>query len=902
MTANAEHPREEHTPLRSADELRHHAEELIVGLADSRAYPASTMDAAATLHELRVHQIELEMQNSQLRSAQLALDEQRAKYYDLFDLAPVGYLTIGSEGVVTDANLTAIHLLGVERQMLVGRPFSAFVFGADRDVYYKHLGHLKQSDDRQIAELRLQPLDAEPFWVRVAGKPQRNTSGGPVYYGLAFDDISERLEATEALRESEQRYRSLFEDNHAAILLVDPQTGAIADANPSACAWYGWSREEMLAMNISQINTLSSAEISAEMELANTKKQRVFNFRHRRADGTVRDVEVYSGPIEVQGRSLLYSFVQDTTERKQAEAQVRASDERLLQLVESANDFMWEVDQSGTYTFVSSQVTGILGYEPAEMIGKTPFDFMPAEEAALKALQFGGIIAERQPFRELQNVNRSKDGRLVILETNGVPFFDDVGALGGYRGTDRDITQRLEAEATVHESEQLLRESQRVARVGHYVFDFRTGLWTSSAVLDEIYGIDDSFVRNVENWLQIIHPDDREAMLASFQAEASGKESAFDTDHRIIRVADGAELVIHGLGGTEFDDKGDPVRMFGVIQDVTESRLSERALLESEERYRLLAETSPDLIYVIDSEDRVVYVNSAAARSLHATVDEIIGRPRKDLFEPRSSAQMAQALAHVFESGATLSHESQATYPGGEMWMKTTLVPMKDDSGRVTTVFGVSRDLTEHKRAEDAVVRSSTRLEGVLRSVVETMGKVVEARDPYTLGHEQGVAAISKLIAEEMGIPEGEVDGIVVAALVHDVGKLTVPAEILTKPGRLSEVEFQLIKGHSQAGYEILKDIDFDWPVAEMVLQHHERMDGSGYPGGLSGGDISVAARILMVADVIEAMAEHRPYRPALGLDAAMAEITSHPDKFDSQVVSACVRLYEAGRIELTQS
>jgi putative nucleotidyltransferase with HDIG domain len=215
-----------------------------------------------------------------------------------------------------------------------------------------------------------------------------------------------------------------------------------------------------------------------------------------------------------------------------------------------------------------------------------------------------------------------------------------------------------------------------------------------------------------------------------------------------------------------------------------------------------------------------------------------------------------------------------------------------DASSEQVVVFW---DITERERAEAAVVRSNERLEGVLRSITTLIGKVVEARDPYTQGHEQGVARIGRQIAEEMGLPADEVEAIEVAALVHDVGKLSVPAEILTKPGTLSDTEFQLIRVHSQGGYEILKDIDFDWPVADIVVQHHERMDGSGYPAGLAGDEISVAARVLMVADVIEAMAAHRPYRPALGLQAAMDEITTHPERFDPQVIAACARLWERG-------
>jgi len=157
-------------------------------------------------------------------------------------------------------------------------------------------------------------------------------------------------------------------------------------------------------------------------------------------------------------------------------------------------------------------------------------------------------------------------------------------------------------------------------------------------------------------------------------------------------------------------------------------------------------------------------------------------------------------------------------------------------------------------------------------------------------------------LARQMGLPQNIIDSVRVAALVHDVGKMVVPAEILTKPGKLSEVEFSLIKEHSSAGFEILKGVPFDWPIAEFVLQHHERMDGSGYPAGLQGDEIHVEARILAVADVIEAMASHRPYRAALGLEAAVAEIVGNPGKYDPAVAAACKALYDDGRLNMMAS
>ena len=228
--------------------------------------------------------------------------------------------------------------------------------------------------------------------------------------------------------------------------------------------------------------------------------------------------------------------------------------------------------------------------------------------------------------------------------------------------------------------------------------------------------------------------------------------------------------------------------------------------------------------------------------------------------------------------------------------MLVSSAPLGTTSSEHVVVFV---DLTEREQSEQSVLRSKERLAQVLKSVIALIGTIVEARDPYTQGHEQGVARIGRLIAEEMGLSADEADKIEVAGLVHDVGKLGIPAEILTKPGQLTNVEYDLIKAHSQLGYEILKHIDFDWPVADIVLQHHERMDGSGYPCGLVGQDISTAARVLMAADVIEAMAAHRPYRPALGIEAAMSEITSHPEKFDPLVIDACKRLYVSGRMGL---
>ena len=181
----------------------------------------------------------------------------------------------------------------------------------------------------------------------------------------------------------------------------------------------------------------------------------------------------------------------------------------------------------------------------------------------------------------------------------------------------------------------------------------------------------------------------------------------------------------------------------------------------------------------------------------------------------------------------------------------------------------------------------------MLEGSIEAIALTLEMRDPYTAGHQQRVSRLACAIAEEMNLTEKQIDGLRIAGLIHDLGKVTIPAEILSKPSKLTETEFSIIKNHPQVAYDILKKIDFPWPVADIVLQHHEYLDGSGYPQGLESKDILLETRILTVADVVEAMASHRPYRPALGIDKALDEIKFGSGiRFDPDVVNACLAIF----------
>jgi putative nucleotidyltransferase with HDIG domain len=224
-------------------------------------------------------------------------------------------------------------------------------------------------------------------------------------------------------------------------------------------------------------------------------------------------------------------------------------------------------------------------------------------------------------------------------------------------------------------------------------------------------------------------------------------------------------------------------------------------------------------------------------------------------------------------------------------------MPVHGEDRRANGQVLVFRDISARKRAEQELKESWEQLHQALEGTIQAMALTIEIRDPYTAGHQRRVSRLSCAIAREMGLPEDQIEGLRVAGDIHDIGKIYVPAEILSKPGQITAIEYGIIKTHPQVGFDILKTISFPWPVAQIVLQHHERQDGSGYPMGLVGDAILLESRILGVADIVEAMSSHRPYRPAQGIDKAIEEIIQNKGRFyDDRVVESCVRLFQQNR------
>ena len=304
---------------------------------------------------------------------------------------------------------------------------------------------------------------------------------------------------------------------------------------------------------------------------------------------------------------------------------------------------------------------------------------------------------------------------------------------------------------------------------------------------------------------------------------------------------------------------------------------------------------------IIDVEQRFAYVNPRLAAILgYESSLSITGKPVLDFLAPEDHALVVENMRQRMAGEA-----QSARYNFGAIRKDGSRVTLGAHGtigwyGGKRVVIATVQDVTELRRAEQEIERSVAKLRRAVQSTIEVVSTIGELRDPYTHGHEHRVGEFATAIATEMELPADRIEGVRVAGYLHDVGKIAVPAEILSRPTRLSKVEFELVKQHAQQSYEILKRVEFPWPVAEAAWQHHERLDGSGYPRGLKGGEIILEARLLAVADTVEAMASHRPYRPALGIEAALAEIETNRGRlYDPTIVDACLRLFRVKEYQL---
>jgi PAS domain S-box-containing protein len=605
--------------------------------------------------------------------------------------------------------------------------------------------------------------------------------------------------------------------------------------------------------------------------------------------------------------------IEDITERKRAEKELKESENKYRLLADNVDDVIFVLDMNLNYTYISPSVKILTGYEQEEWLNLRVSETMTPSswDLATKKLSFEIEKSEQGEITKLQILQlemEQKDGSTVWTEVKVSFIRDENQRPVGIIGVSRDITERKRVENALSESELRLNLALETNQTGVWSLNLLDHTAYRTLIHDHIFGYETLLPNwTYEMFLEHVLPDDRLEVDRRF-SEATASKSDWKFECRIRRT-DGEVRWILAKGRHIQNLNDEPVQMLGIVQDITERKQVEEAQQKSEEQFRLLAENARDTIWTMDMNLQYTYMSPYVKQTLDYTPEEYILMPLNEIMTPASLELCMQVLTeemeiekrgkrdplwsrtieieHIHRSGKIVPVEIKMTF-------------IRNAAGQATGILGYTRDITERKQADEELQQTLESLRKAVGATIQSMVSAVEMRDPYTAGHQLRVANVARAIAKEMGLPQDKIDGIRMADSIHDIGKLSIPAEILSKPTKLTNVEFSLIKEHSHNGYEMLKNVESPWPLAQIVYQHHERMDGSGYPRNLKGDEILIEARIMAVADVVEAIASHRPYRPSLGIDAALAEIEKNKGThYDKTVADACLRLFREKDFQL---
>ena len=793
-------------------------------------------------------------------------------------------------------------------------------------------------------EIAIVAKDGTEVFTAAAGSPV-TLRGKPAIVGY-IRDITERKRVEKALWESEKRFRALFDNLTIGVYRTTPD-GRVLMANPALVKMLGYSSfEELSGRSLSEVGF--EPEYPRSDFLAEIEKTGVIaglESAWKRKEGSTLFIRESARAVrDNAGKTLYYEgTAEDITERKQVEEQlvhlnaVLRSIRKVNQLITTERDrdrllegicvgltetrsyfHVWVVLLDGASDYVSSFEAG-LGKDFSSMQERLKRGELPVcGQKALAQPDVAAAVTDDLlstcgdcPLSKIcadrgtMTIRLEYAGRVYGLLSVSVPdvFVTEEEERDLFKEAAGDIAfalhaieveeERRRAEEELRGNEELL--SNIIESMGDGIVvldrDFLYTYWNHA--MEQISKTSKEEVLNSgkvawDLFPHLVEQGVDEMMQKAMRGEVSQRE---DIPYCLRDGTTGfTSEVFFPLRAEASGIQG----IVGVIRDVTERKRAEEELRRMNQYMESIIDSANVWLNVLDKDGNVLLWNKAAEKISGFTREEVVGNNKIwewNYPDPAYRRVIEGQTKQIIERGKVLDgFETIIHCKNGQtktmLWSERRLL---DASGDPVGSISLGRDITQEKRSVE-------RLHQVLEGTIQAVGLTTETRDPYTAGHQKRVTKLACAIARKMGFPEEQVEGIRVAGLMHDIGKMSVPAEILSKPSRLTEIEFELIKAHPRVAYEILKTIDFPWPVAKVVLQHHERMDGSGYPQGLKGEEIMPEARILAVADVVEAMSSHRPYRPMLGTEKALEEIDQNKRTlYDPDVVTACLWLFSEG-------
>ena len=672
---------------------------------------ASIFDQRSTLEGFVAVQRDI----TERKQAEEALKNSEKKYQVLYDNAPDMYVSVDPHTAeILQCNQTLMNNLGYTREEIIGRSIFEMYHPDCIDDVKKAFQAFVDTGEVHNAELQLKGKDGSEIDVMLNVSAVRDEQGNILYSQTSWRDITQRKQAEKALHESENKYRTLFEQSADAILTIEDNK--FVDCNPATLKMLGYAnKKELLQTHPSQLSPemqpdgRSSFEKANEMmSIAFDRGSHRFEWDHKRRNGEVFPVEVLLTAIPYKEGNFLHVVWRDITERKQAAKELRESEEKLRAIFDSAADGIVETDLSGNMLKVNKAVLRIYGSDSEEdFIGKSSLEFFaPSEKIrVLKVYRktYYESIAEDSEFEALKI-----DGTSFSVQITSSLLHDDNGNPIGFVGVIKDITERKQAERALRDSEYLLRESQKVANLGSYVLDIPGGIWKSSLILDDIFGIDKKYNKDVSGWLQIVHPEDRAMMQDYFATNMLTNHESFNKEYRIKRINDQQERWVHGVGELEFNDDGNPIKMIGTIQDITERKLVQSRAIGLAH----ILESSLNEIYIFDAKTlRFIQVNRGARENLGYSQDELKNRTALDI-KPEFSRESLENLIAPLRTGerniinfeTTHKRKDGSLYPVDVHLQLTTL---EDKS----VFLAIILDITVRKKAEEEIRKLSHSVE-----------------------------------------------------------------------------------------------------------------------------------------------------------------------------------------------
>jgi PAS domain S-box-containing protein len=713
--------------------------------------------------------------------------------------------------------------------------------------------------------------------------------------------------ANQKLKCLEEQYRLSLENVTDIVWTIDADF-IVRKMSPSVEKMLGYKAQDFIGQSIIDLLKILTPESTeramAEMRLVlggQTIPVSVYSLVAK--DRTIKYGEISGSPILRSGGKIvgMISVIRDITDRKQAEEALQENRDILDEVGSIAKIGGWEMDlinRKATWTQGTYEIVEIEPGQPIpgpdEHVDYYLPEYRPMIEEAMRAL-----IEDDKPL-DFGAQLRTAKGNVKWCRAMGRAIRKEGKAITVY-GTFQDITERKQAEEALRKSEEYFRAITENANDVLFIVDEKGNITYCSLSVERIVGYKPQELIGL-NALDLIIPEDHAKANKDFGKALRIKDIGIQNSFR-IRHKNGTVLIMEGVGKNLFHN---PVVAGFVmnIRDVSDRRQAEEKLRKSEASFQELFNEAPVGYFEYDNQGCITRVNQTELDMLGYSSEEMIGQPvwkfivDEELCRPQILAKLAGTLAPSKGFERMYRRKDGAILP---VLIQDRLI--KDGQGNITGIRCTVQDITERKQAEKQLCDTLESLRKAFGTTIQVMVSAVETRDPYTAGHQIRSADLARAIATEMGLPQKKIEGIRMASSIHDIGKLSTPTEILTKPVKLTEIELSLIKEHSRQGYEMLKDVESPWPLAQIVYQHHERMDGSGYPRKLKGDEILIEARILAIADVVESMASHRPYRPALGLNAALEEIEKNKGTlYDADAVDTCLRLFREKNFKIEET